>query len=90
MRTVRIAWPEGQKYPRLIEETAGFAIQGIKSLTIRAAVDEVVSVDAEIWPSDVKIGDIKADAKFWMKHPVDGDVREIKNITFADGSVVDL
>lgn len=90
MRTVRISWPEGQKYPRLIEETAGFAIEGVKSLTIHAAIDEIVSVDAEIWASDVKIGDIKADAKFWMKHPVDGDVREVASITFADGSTVEF
>ncbi|WP_370677626.1 hypothetical protein [Pleomorphomonas sp. PLEO] len=89
MRTVRIAWPEGQRHPSFIEETSGFAIQGIRRANLLLAVGQPPTLEAEIFVSKVGI-DGALSSRFKMIHPHDGDFREVASITFADGSVVDL
>lgn len=90
MRTVRIAWPEGQRHPSIIEETSGFAIQGIRRAVITLEPREAARVDAEIFLSPGGVDIAHANATFRAIHPLEGDLREIKSITFADGSKVDL
>lgn len=94
MRTVRFVWPKGQKRLSLIEATAGFAIQGLRRVSLSMEVDDVPRVEAEFYlvekTYDIDIGDVECGARFFMRHPCDGDLREVSSITFADGSVVDL
>lgn len=67
---------------RVLLEDGG-ELLGMTRVTFTANVDDICRIEAEFLPAEVNV---EGQLKTWMPHPIDGDLREIAKVIFADGS----
>ena len=66
---------------------SGEEFKYVKSIQIDIAPERVITATVELHAITF---DVDATAKFTVRHPITGEVKEIKSITFADDSYLAL
>jgi hypothetical protein len=62
---------------------SGAPIEGIRNIVVRISANKAITAEIECFSS------FKGDAvaEFYVTNPISGDLRKVKRIEFADGSV---
>lgn len=87
MRNVRIISESGTKRKAQVLDEDGTPIRGITAIDVRLRPDEFVTATMEMAMVDLTLS---AAACFLMVHPETGELTEVREIHFADGSKVHL
>ena len=85
---VRVMMRSDRPAAKITDADTGDPIKGVTKVVMTHEIGSLPEAEIHILSDDRAAYDVEADAKFFVKSTVTGDMKRVKQIEFADGEII--